>query len=107
MTMETSNASTDDGIVAVYQAQHLTDDPKDQSNVKIFEHRFTFPHAKRFTKNFVDVMLIDENGIMTVETHDGSIIGPTLMSERINLQQGTDVKKRLAEAKSDGILLRR
>lgn len=107
MTMNTSNASTDDGMAIVYQAQHLTSNPKDPNNVKIFEHRFTFPHAPKFSKNFVDIMSIDENGIMTVETRDGGITGPALMSEKINLQQGADVKKRLAEAKSEGILLRR
>lgn len=107
VTMETSNASTDGGTVSVYQAQHLDPDPKAPGNVCIFQHVFSFPHAARFSKHFVDIMSIDENGIMTIETHDEDDHGKALLSERINLQQGGDVKKRLAEAKSDGILLRR
>ena len=52
-------------------------------------------------------MSIDENGIMTIETHDGSVNGPLLVSEKINLQRGSDADRRLAKAKEDGILLRR
>lgn len=52
-------------------------------------------------------MSIDENGIMTIETHDGSVDEPLLVSEKINLQRGSDADRRLAKAKEDGILLRR
>ena len=82
-------------------------DPDAPGNVKIFEHRFSFPYAKPFTKEFVDVMSIDANGIMTIETHDGSVDGPLLVSEKINLQRGSDADGRLARAKDEGILLRR
>ena len=106
-TMSTSNCGTEEGTVTVYQAPHLDPDPDAPGNVKIFEHRFTFPYAKPFTKEFVDVMSIDENGIMTIETHDGAVNGPLLVSEKINLQRGSDADGRLARAKDEGILLRR
>lgn len=106
-TMSTSNCGTVEGTVTVYQAPHLDPDPDATCNVKIFEHRFSFPYAKPFTKEFVDVMSIDENGIMTIETHDGSVNGPLLVSEKINLQRGSDADGRLARAKDEGILLRR
>lgn len=106
-TMSTSNCGTVEGTVSVYQAPHLDPDPDALGNVKIFEHRFSFPYAKPFTKEFVDVMSIDENGIMTIETHDGSVNGSLLVSEKINLQRGSDADGRIAKAKEDGILLRR
>lgn len=106
-TMSTSNCGTEEGTVTVYQAPHLDPDPDAPGNVKIFEHRFSFPYAKPFTKEFVDVMSIDENGIMTIETHDGAVNGPLLVSEKINLQRGSDADGRLARAKDEGILLRR
>lgn len=65
------------------------------------------PGTKQLTKEFVDVISIDENGIMTIETHDGSVNGPLLVSEKINLQRGSDADGRLARAKDEGILLRR
>lgn len=40
-------------------------------------------------------------------THNGSVDGPLLVSEKINLQRGSDADGRLARAKDEGILLRR